>query len=109
MFTVRLYSDTPLRYVNCKTSRFDGNLRSVKAKPEQRMLVHGASGDVGSAMLQLAKLAGVEMYGTCSGQGAAVVLGTRRHPHRPQKRRFRRRLTLPGPIKAESPPARLLQ
>src|SRR6185437_11145924 len=44
-----------------------------KARPGQRMLIHGASGGVGSAMLQLAKLAGVEMYGTCSGQGAAVV------------------------------------
>jgi NADPH:quinone reductase len=47
--------------------------RSVKARPRQRMLIHGASGGVGSAMLQLAKLAGVEMYGTCSGQGAAAV------------------------------------
>jgi NADPH2:quinone reductase len=47
--------------------------RSVKARPGQRLLIHGASGGVGSAMLQLAKLAGVEMYGTCSAQGAAVV------------------------------------
>src|SRR5499427_1086770 len=47
--------------------------RSVKAKPGQRMLIHGASGGVGSAMLQLAKLAGVEMYGTCSALSAAVV------------------------------------
>jgi NADPH2:quinone reductase len=47
--------------------------RSAKAKAGQRMLIHGASGGVGSAMLQLAKLAGVEMYGTCSAQGAAVV------------------------------------
>src|SRR5512138_161322 len=47
--------------------------RSVKARPGQHMLVHGASGGVGSAMLQLAKLAGVEMYGTCSAQGAAIV------------------------------------
>jgi NADPH:quinone reductase-like Zn-dependent oxidoreductase len=37
------------------------------------MLIHGASGRVGSAMLQLAKLAGVEMHGTCSAAGAAVV------------------------------------
>ena len=43
--------------------------RSAKARPGQRMLIHGASGGVGSAMLQLAKLAGVEMYGTCSAQG----------------------------------------
>ena len=47
--------------------------RSVKARPGQRMLIHGASGGVGSAMLQLAKLAGVEMYGTCSAEGSAVV------------------------------------
>jgi NADPH2:quinone reductase len=47
--------------------------RSAKAQPGQRMLVHGASGGVGSAMLQLAKLAGIEIYGTCSAQGAAVV------------------------------------
>ena len=44
--------------------------RLAKARRGQRMLIHGASGGVGSAMLQLAKLAGVEMYGTCSAQGA---------------------------------------
>jgi len=49
--------------------------RSAKARPGQRMLIHGASGGVGSAMLQLARLAGVQMYGTCSAEGAAVVLG----------------------------------
>jgi NADPH:quinone reductase len=47
--------------------------RSVKARPGQSMLIHGASGGVGTAMLQLAKLAGLQMYGTCSAQGAAVV------------------------------------
>jgi NADPH2:quinone reductase len=47
--------------------------RSAKAQHGQRMLIHGAAGGVGTAMLQLAKLAGVEMYGTCSAQGAAVV------------------------------------
>jgi NADPH2:quinone reductase len=48
--------------------------RSVKAQSGQRMLIHGATGGVGSAMLQLAKLAGVTMYGTCSAQAAGVVL-----------------------------------
>ncbi len=47
--------------------------RSAKARPGQRMLIHGASGGVGSAMLQLAGLAGVTMYGTCSEQASAVV------------------------------------
>jgi NADPH:quinone reductase-like Zn-dependent oxidoreductase len=47
--------------------------RSAKAQPGQRMLIHGASGGVGSAMLQLAKLAGVQMYGTCSEQAAPAV------------------------------------
>jgi NADPH2:quinone reductase len=47
--------------------------RSAKAQPGQRMLIHGASGGVGSAMLQVAKLAGVEMYGTCSKQAAPMV------------------------------------
>jgi len=47
--------------------------RSAKAQSGQRMLIHGAAGGVGSAMLQLATLAGVKMYGTCSAQGTAVV------------------------------------
>ena len=40
--------------------------RSAKVKPGQRVLIHGASGGVGTALLQLGRLAGVEMYGTCS-------------------------------------------
>lgn len=47
--------------------------RSAKARAGQRMLIHGAAGGVGSGMLQLAKLAGVEMYGTCSSQAADLV------------------------------------
>jgi len=47
--------------------------RSAKARSGQRMLIHGAAGGVGTAMLQLARQAGVELYGTCSAQGAAVV------------------------------------
>ena len=47
--------------------------RSAKVKPGQRVLIHGASGGVGTALLQLARLAGLEMYGTCSARGAAAV------------------------------------
>ena len=47
--------------------------RSAKVKPGQRVLIHGAAGGVGTALLQLGRLAGVEMYGTCSAQGAATV------------------------------------
>src|SRR6201998_1316604 len=43
--------------------------RSAKVKPRQRVLIHGASGGVGTAFLQLGRLAGGEMYGTCSAAG----------------------------------------
>jgi NADPH:quinone reductase-like Zn-dependent oxidoreductase len=47
--------------------------RLAKAQAGQRMLIHGASGGVGTAMVQLGKLAGVEMFGTCSAKAAAAV------------------------------------
>jgi len=47
--------------------------RSAKVKPGQRVLFHGASGGVGTALLQLGRLAELEMYGTCSARGAAAV------------------------------------
>jgi NADPH2:quinone reductase len=47
--------------------------RSAKVKPGQRVLIHGAAGGVGSALLQLGRLAGLEMYGTCSARGASAV------------------------------------
>jgi NADPH:quinone reductase-like Zn-dependent oxidoreductase len=47
--------------------------RSAKVKPGQQILIHGASGGVGTAFLQLGGLAGLQMYGTCSARGAAVV------------------------------------
>src|SRR5205807_1514352 len=36
-------------------------------------LFHGASGGVGTALLQLGRLAGLQMYGTCSSRGAPAV------------------------------------
>jgi len=47
--------------------------RSVKVRPHQRVLIHGAAGGVGTALLQLGRLAGLEMYGTCSSRGASTV------------------------------------
>ena len=47
--------------------------RSAKVKPGQRALIHGAAGGVGTALLQLGRLAGLEMYGTCSSRGASTV------------------------------------
>ena len=47
--------------------------RSAKVKPGQRVLFHGASGGVDTALLQLGRLAGLEMYGTCSPRGASAV------------------------------------
>jgi len=46
---------------------------SAKVRPGQRVLIHGAAGGVGSALLQLGRLAGLEMYGTCSSRGAPAV------------------------------------
>lgn len=47
--------------------------RSAKVRPGQRVLIHGASGGVGSALLQLGRLTGLESYGTCSSRGAPAV------------------------------------
>jgi NADPH:quinone reductase-like Zn-dependent oxidoreductase len=47
--------------------------RSAHVRAGQRALIHGAAGGVGSALLQLGRLAGLEMYGTCSSRGASAV------------------------------------
>jgi NADPH2:quinone reductase len=47
--------------------------RSAKVSPGQSVLIHGAAGGVGSALLQLGRLAGLEMYGTCSSRGMPAV------------------------------------
>jgi NADPH2:quinone reductase len=47
--------------------------RSAHVQPGQRVLIHGAAGGVGTALLQLGRLTGVEMYGTCSLRGAPAV------------------------------------
>ncbi len=47
--------------------------RSAKVRPGQCVLIHGAAGGVGSALLQLGRVAGLQMYGTCSLRGASAV------------------------------------
>jgi NADPH:quinone reductase-like Zn-dependent oxidoreductase len=47
--------------------------RSAQVRSGQRALIHGAAGGVGTALLQLGRLAGLEMYGTCSLRGASAV------------------------------------
>jgi NADPH2:quinone reductase len=46
---------------------------SAKVKKGQRILIHGAAGGVGTALLQLGRLAELEMYGTCSPKSMAAV------------------------------------
>jgi NADPH2:quinone reductase len=46
---------------------------SAKVKPGQHVLFHGASGGVGTALLQLGRLAELKMLGTCSARSAPAV------------------------------------
>lgn len=48
--------------------------RVARVRPGERVLVHGGSGGVGTALLQLGHLAGLELYATCSARGASTVL-----------------------------------
>ncbi len=47
--------------------------RLAEARPGKRIIVHSAAGGVGTAVLQLARLAGVECYGTCSAAKQDIV------------------------------------
>ncbi|MCA1408646.1 zinc-binding dehydrogenase [Ensifer sp. IC3342] len=48
--------------------------RLAHASAGQRALIHGAAGGVGTALLQLGRLAGLEMYGTASLADQQIVL-----------------------------------
>ena len=52
--------------------------RTAKVKRGEMVLVHGAAGRVGTAVLELGAVAGLRMYGTCSARDRAAVerLGT---------------------------------
>jgi NADPH:quinone reductase-like Zn-dependent oxidoreductase len=47
--------------------------RSARVESGHRVLIHGAAGGVGTALLQIGRLARLEMYGTCSSRGASAV------------------------------------
>ena len=47
--------------------------RSAKVRRGQRILVHGAGGAVGQALLSLARLAGVEAWGAARGKHARLI------------------------------------
>jgi len=47
--------------------------RTAQVERGQRILVHGAAGAVGQALLVLGKLAGLELWGTARGEHAALI------------------------------------
>lgn len=47
--------------------------QTAQARSGERVLVHGAAGGIGSALLQLGHLAGLEMYGTASRHNHELV------------------------------------
>src|SRR5918994_1922816 len=47
--------------------------RTAKVKSGETVLVHGAAGRVGTAVLELGAVAGLRLYGTCSARDGAAV------------------------------------
>jgi NADPH:quinone reductase len=47
--------------------------RAARVQRGQRVLVHGAAGGVGQALLALGRLAGLELWGTARGEHAALI------------------------------------
>ncbi|MCL6729767.1 medium chain dehydrogenase/reductase family protein [Sphingomonas hankyongi] len=68
--------------------------RSGRAARGQRVLMHGAGGAVGQALLSLAKLAGIEAWGAAHGRYAALICELGGHPIDYDKEDFAR--VLPG-------------
>lgn len=62
--------------------------RAAKAESGESVLLHGAAGRVGTAVLELAKAAGIRAYGTASAKDRAAVETARRRGHRLPQRGF---------------------
>ncbi len=52
---------------------YQGLHRAARVRRGQRVLVHGAAGAVGQALIALGRLAGLEMWGTARRENAALV------------------------------------
>lgn len=68
--------------------------RTARVQPGQRVLVQGAAGAVGQALLVLGRMAGLELWGTARGEHAAVVRALGATPIDYQREDFTR--VLPG-------------
>jgi NADPH:quinone reductase-like Zn-dependent oxidoreductase len=66
--------------------------RAARVRSGQRVLVHGAAGAVGQALLVLGKRAGVELWGTARGAHAPLVRGLGATPIDYQREDFTRAL-----------------
>ncbi len=55
------------------TTAYQALHRSARVRPGQRVLVQGAAGAVGQALLVLGRLAGLELWGTARGAHAALI------------------------------------
>lgn len=68
--------------------------RAARVQPGQRVLVHGAAGAVGQALLALGKLAGLALWGTARAEHAALIRELGATPIDYQRQDFTR--VLPG-------------
>jgi NADPH2:quinone reductase len=66
--------------------------RTARAQEGERVLVHGAAGGVGTALLQLGRLAGLKLYGTGSGPQAGGISALDATPIDYTKGRFAERI-----------------
>ena len=68
--------------------------RAARVRRGQRVLVHGAAGAVGQALLVLGRLAGLDLWGAAHGEHAALIRGFGATPIDYQREDFTR--VLPG-------------
>src|SRR5438477_12625851 len=68
--------------------------RAARVRRGQRVLVHGAAGAVGQALLVLGRMAGIEVWGTARGEHAALIREFGANPIDYQREDFTR--VLPG-------------